>query len=639
MRLNLLEPFKSLKTINTSDLPDFIVLTGKNGTGKSQLIDAITKNKILINQQHMVHALHARAYSILPPHQENINGNINKTTLEGHWSNYQFCVDNATNQLTQFNKEICDLGINTKVYLNLPQEDFDLSINKLDLPLKTKLTSLREAFFAHFRAGLAPDQNIQFQRLAGVANRAGKGLFELELEDIVNYYPLDTNRKTLLHHDIATLFTNYRDALISRNFSDFLHSTQNYGRRPISLAAFIDRHGPSPWEVINDHLRDFGLGFRFSPPHEYDRLPYTTALVDIATENTVPFSELSSGESLLVSLALCDYHLKYKKSEVTLPSVLLLDEIDAPLHPAMAKKVVLFLYEQLHIEHGLPIILTTHSPTTVALSPEDSIYVMKKEGERIFKATKDEALQLLLDGVPTLSVDYENRRQVFVEDESDVAILEGLYSRLRGKLNPNISLSFMSAGKGDGGKDRIKHIVSELIDGGNKKVRALLDRDSDPPASHPYYQLGGSERYNIENFILDPLLVGLLWYHDRENGWEVLGLPETQSIFNIQENREILQSIANKILTILAEDHPHLIAGETCDVMYANGVVLKLPLAFCNTNGHDYCSCVLNKFLWTNRYKNKSGGVPVAIVTRVLNDVPGLIPSGFLKTFQELQAG
>lgn len=64
--------------------------------------------------------------------------------------------------------------------------------------------------------------------------------------------------------------------------------------------------------------------------------------------------------------------------------------------------------------------MTTHSPTTVALAEEDSIYLMSREGSpRLAKATKDAALRSLLVGVPKLSIRADHRRTVLVESPVD----------------------------------------------------------------------------------------------------------------------------------------------------------------------------------------------------------------------------
>jgi hypothetical protein len=105
---------------------------------------------------------------------------------------------------------------------------------------------------------------------------------------------------------------------------------------------------------------------------------------------------------------------------------------------------------------------------------------MNKTGEnRLQKTTKDQALAILTSGVPTLSIDYENRRQVFVESQYDVEYYEKIYKKLKNYLTPGISLDFISSGvRGNGNCDQVKEVVNQLYKkGGNRTVYGILDWD------------------------------------------------------------------------------------------------------------------------------------------------------------------
>ena len=46
MRMELKQPYLSIKEMNGFDLPDFAVLIGRNGVGKTQLLDAIANGSV-----------------------------------------------------------------------------------------------------------------------------------------------------------------------------------------------------------------------------------------------------------------------------------------------------------------------------------------------------------------------------------------------------------------------------------------------------------------------------------------------------------------------------------------------------------------------------------------------------------------
>ena len=49
MKLALKSEYKSIKSLDSGDLPDFTVLTGLNGSGKSHLLEAISNGHITID--------------------------------------------------------------------------------------------------------------------------------------------------------------------------------------------------------------------------------------------------------------------------------------------------------------------------------------------------------------------------------------------------------------------------------------------------------------------------------------------------------------------------------------------------------------------------------------------------------------
>ena len=66
----------------------------------------------------------------------------------------------------------------------------------------------------------------------------------------------------------------------------------------------------------------------------------------------------------------------------------------------------------------------THSASTVALAPENSLHVMYADKSGVHSISKSGALNLLTVGVPTLALSYDGRRQVFVESPNNTAYSE-----------------------------------------------------------------------------------------------------------------------------------------------------------------------------------------------------------------------
>ena len=127
---------------------------------------------------------------------------------------------------------------------------------------------------------------------------------------------------------------------------------------------------------------------------------YKLKLVHTEKKNLeIDFNALSSGERVLMALVASTYK---SSTDGHFPGLLLLDEVDTSLHPSMVQNL-LDVINDTFLLREVRVILVTHSPTTIALVPDDSIFVMTKTGEnRIIKSSKNDALQILTEGFATL---------------------------------------------------------------------------------------------------------------------------------------------------------------------------------------------------------------------------------------------
>ncbi|MGB7522078.1 MAG: AAA family ATPase, partial [Spirulinaceae cyanobacterium] len=322
-----------------------------------------------------------------------------------------------------------------------------------------------------------------------------------------NYFsPIDS--VSAFQQSFARLFTAYEKIRVDNEIRELRNKHKGHNVTFISEQDFIKQNGNPPWEFVNDIFETANLDFRIDKPDGYNEKPYQPKLIHRISNNLMDFSDLSSGEKILVSFALCLYYAEDKKQIVNYPKVLLLDEIDAPLHPSMTQSILKIIREILVDKHNIKVILTTHSPSTVALSPESSIYVMTKDrDERIKKTSKDEALAVLTAGIPTLSIDYDNRRQVFVESKYDTKYYELIYRKINQHLVPEISLNFISSGTNGENCEQVKSVVKQLVDCGNRKVYGIIDWDTKNVGDAHIKVLGEKKRYSIENYIFDPILL------------------------------------------------------------------------------------------------------------------------------------
>lgn len=165
---------------------------------------------------------------------------------------------------------------------------------------------------------------------------------------------------------------------------------------------FFSVHGEKPWDLINKILEEFDtLQYKINSPEGADYFgSFQLKLKHTGKDDLeVDFSSLSSGEKILMALVASIYK---SSSDKHFPDILLLDEVDASLHPSMMKNM-LSVIENIFLKQGVKVILVTHSPTTIALAPEESVFVMNRSGlNRVEKKTKQDALTILTQEFATI---------------------------------------------------------------------------------------------------------------------------------------------------------------------------------------------------------------------------------------------
>ena len=188
-----------------------------------------------------------------------------------------------------------------------------------------------------------------------------------------------------------------------------------------------------------------------------------------------------------------------------MPALLLLDEVDAPLHPSFTKVLLNVLKSELVDKIGLSVILTTHSPSTVALSPADSVFELVRSPRRIRPTNPSAACQILSSGFVAISAPDI---VVIVESGDDVDYYEALYSALlRAGFSPNPPLKFVPASrsrtnKADGGCTQVRQWAAKRAQLEISRFRGLVDLDDGAPEDAVITRL---KRYSWENYLFDPI--------------------------------------------------------------------------------------------------------------------------------------
>lgn len=598
MRLILEKKYKSLEPFEF-ELPDFTILTGINGAGKTQILTGIVNGEIILEN-----GIYNGFIKYIP---SNVLSPIDVATITSESINS--AKQELWNQLQSFKN-------------NTPNNPGALPEHYLGFP---HLDNLKE-----------------------IANITNKRIRDLDREELYKHYPMDDGKiqSDVFYHIFSNLFKRYKDIYTDNKFNKFLNEKEGHSKTSfLSETEFIEKWGDAPWDFLDKLNEVAGLNFAVNSPIEADKsLPFELALTDKTSGDSIKFNELSSGEKAIMSLALALYNSNFEKK---FPKVLLMDEADGSLHPSMTKHFLRVIEDYFVKEKDLKVILSTHSPSTIALAEESSIFVVKKYGSpRIEKASKDFALKILTEGVPSFSVNYENRRQVFVESPNDVTYYEKIYQKISSHLNPEISLTFISSGDSRIDKNgtpvsncaQVIHISEILRSAGNRFIWGIIDFDGKNKSSDHVKVIGDGNRYSMENYILDPLLLSTLLFREKLIDRSDIGLDEHENVTDMKNfTNDRLQTVANYVIKQVENVYKPK-DNATSEAALVNGRMIIIPNWYLQYQGHQLEGLIIKVFPKLNLIKkNTETELKLAVINKVMDDVPSLISSDFLTAFNFVQ--
>lgn len=439
------------------------------------------------------------------------------------------------------------------------------------------------------------------------------------------------------------VFTMYRELIHDNDRLEKYPPNDDPNRRHLNFDEFIKEYGTPPWDFVNQILEECRLDFRVDSPPLHEVASYEPKLHKLTSQVEMKFQDLSSGEKVLMSFALCLYNSQESRQEKNFPKLLLLDEVDAPLHPSMAASLLQTIQNVLIRDKNVAVILTTHSPSTVALAPEESIYAMNPSGPRIEKVTKGSALTLLTSGVPTLSVAFDGRRQVFVESRTDASLYDLLYQKYKNHLNSERSLVFVEVGRKDAdgkeqnaGCEQVIRLVDALTNGGNQSVLGLVDWDGEKKPNGRLHVLSPGVRNGLESLLFDPVLLVSVVAKENANFAKEKGILTAEDSYATlftwdaarwQNSIDVLQGLLFGIDVLLQE---------SIEVEYLNGMTLRVVRKHLHMDDHELESIVTQKFGFLQPRNKHAGGLMRHIIESILADSPNFMPKDFVSTMNEL---
>lgn len=581
MKLKFIEQYYSIKELNDIDIPEFVVLTGLNGAGKTHLLRAMSCKSIELKDEEKILS-----------NVKYVNFAENSIYDHSYTSTVQKNEEIVVKEMIDNYKRTGVLSTSTSI---------SLDYSNRSLPEQVK----------HNIQQLLKDLDVTYDKLDVFMYKYWK----------TNH---DNHQMPFEMFKLSELFTCYYESRIKNNFKRFCND-----QSALSDEEFEQTYGKEPLDIFNKYLKSLNKDFEidYDIPDEFD-LKHRVSIRNSKTGDKIEFSSLSTGEQMFLRVLLVAF--SNDLGILSKPDIILLDEIDSGLHPTMMKEF-LSLIKKIFIEElNVKVILTTHSPTTVALVDEDSLYFVDKNMPRLSKISKRDAISKLTSELSFLRIDYDVSRQVFVESEEDEKIYRELYGILltNNFIENSIPLTFIGSGVNStpntGNCKSVIKFATELLNSGNSSVFGIVDYDNKNKDKENVFVIGQNKKYSIETCVLDPVLVGM--YLIREGHSQRYSLPFATFTSLTDATQQDFQSISDVVVSKLGFNTSQLV-----EIEYVNGYKINVSKEMMEYNGHELEQLYKDKFgeLKPKRLKNE-------IVKKVINEYSKFCPVDFVDVFNKI---
>ncbi|HTQ38060.1 MAG TPA: AAA family ATPase [Pirellulales bacterium] len=449
--------------------------------------------------------------------------------------------------------------------------------------------SVSKALMSYYRGEFRKNQGGRTVRIQQVVQkRTGKSLSVLTEDEILNVLPPEALFQE--RHGFNAVLSGLAQACEHYYLArlELILSACEAKQQTPTEEQIIQAIGVPPWQQVNRLLSAAGIELKFNSPEGTGlKVIYKLRIIGPQGVPILP-NDLSSGEMTLVGLILLFFNSRHNG---IVPKLLLLDEPDAHLHPAVIRSFYHGLRDVIGKEFGCRIVATTHRPDTVALLNREELFEVFPTGERIRPVRSIEATLARLSA--NLVAVLKNTRCVLVEDEDDVIfyniVRDLIASETETSLDPLPVFQPASTGMGKdkvaGGCTVVGEWVKKLAASGlGQLLHGVIDRDRDNPSTDNVHLL---PRHSIENYIFDPLVVyECLLNQSKPPLVEGVSLVAGESCKIKELPNELLQRIVDHISQpVLAKINDG--SAQSMTVTFTNGKVVNYSTVFRDKRGHD----------------------------------------------------
>lgn len=473
MILNITTNHRILKENLGIELPNFVILTGSNGAGKTQLLNHIHENAGGYWEKYDNDAISSNNPEVIKmifPLTDEDGNNLSNIVYSypglRNYENYFHSEEPLINQIKQQWIQLEPLCLAYNTIRNKTFENEQDELNKLNSSIVSLVRNLQTDNSRFSESNIKKAQLHQIKQLKEISLKSGKNISEINYIDFLIFYNIPTN-----------IFSSALDLL----FHQFYLKQKYYSRLTQSIT--------TPWDTFNQILEKANFKYKVEfVPSQNEEHPSPIKLIDNQLGVTnANLDGLSSGEKTIIALIFVLYHAS-RNGEF--PQVILFDEPDAHLHPSLTQLFLDVIQKVLVEEQKVKVIITTHSPSTIALAPNDSIYKMDRVLGCPIKESIKSAIEDLTNGITSVTIEESNlgiiyniknanNHILFTEGITDKIILETAWEKLYSSKERNFYIQDCFSANFLG---TIFNLGNEFPDGifhqfSDKKLIALFDFD------------------------------------------------------------------------------------------------------------------------------------------------------------------
>lgn len=505
--------YKSLEyPLRWQGIPPFAILAGENGSGKSQLLFALSE-----------------------------------TLLDRHKGREEIASDPPRIKIDNFTCQPTEVFYST---------DLSKRITTRSVGIHT----LNEFFRTHTDKSRKAD--IHSSELLRAINQIVPAA--LDSQEKINYL-LSLKDYSLLYASPELLSSS-----VANHFLQYRYDCVNLQLEGCSDCEIISQMGTPPWAELNEFFGLLGLPYSVNDPTNLRiQQEFQIRLFDSRINRFLLLDDLSSGESTLVRLIMLMYASGRNQRR---PRIFLLDEPDSHLHASLIDVFVKAVQEILVKRFECRVIMVSHRVETLSFAPSDSIFTMRRNEPRISIAKGGDHVVAMLSRnllhVATKSI------IVWVEDKSDEEFFNKCVSIAeKAKLwevdfVPQFLTPTLGNSTSKGGRTVVRTWVQRLRETGLTNVFGLIDRDTSNEASEYVRVLG---RYSVENYFCDPIFVFVCLMEKGSDFSDEVKF--TTAIHPAAKLEDIpIEDVRKGIIWIAAKVEEHIEAGH-CKLQAGNSAV------------------------------------------------------------------